>query len=204
MRWLVLLAWLSGAMTMAADVPAEVREAIQRLESTVGGQPDGPVIVVDPASQTLYLLRNGELIQRYPVSTATAGLGCRDGSYQTPVGVHRICAKIGDGAPMGEIFRARRDTGKRATIYTDPVDVPEDHVTTRILRLEGMEPGLNRGKGVDSFRRYIYIHGTPEEGLIGTPASHGCIRMKNADVIDLFNRVPTGTLVVILDRPYHR
>ena len=97
------------------------------------------------------------------------------------------------------IFRSRANTGKVAKILTEPIDVEEDLVLTRILWLEGLEPGVNRGPGIDSKSRYIYIHGTNEEGLIGTPASHGCLRMKNDDVIDLFDRVPVGTEVWILD-----
>ena len=98
---------------------------------------------------------------------------------------------------MGTIFKARINTKKIAHIYTDKTDNEEDLVTTRILWLKGMEIGLNTGEGIDSYKRYIYIHGTNEEGLIGSPASHGCIRMNNKDVSELFNLVTTKTLVYI-------
>jgi lipoprotein-anchoring transpeptidase ErfK/SrfK len=133
----------------------------------------------------------------YPVSTSKFGVGNRENSNKTPLGTHRVKMKYGDNAPLGTVFQARVNTGKVATIHTDSTDREEDLITSRILWLEGLEPGKNRGKGIDSYRRYIYIHGTPEEGLIGTPASHGCIRMKNQEVVELFEKVPVGTLVEI-------
>lgn len=156
-----------------------------------------PYVVVSIAAQRLYLLQGGRLLKTYPVSTSAFGPGFQQGSNQTPLGLHRIREMIGDGAPFGMVFKARRPTGRIAEIISDPVDVPEDDVTTRIMWLEGLEPGVNQGGNVDSYRRYIYIHGTPEEGLIGRPASHGCVRMHNADVIDLFGRLGEGTLVYI-------
>jgi hypothetical protein len=129
-------------------------------------------------------------------------LGAQSGSGQTPTGLHRIAQRYGAGAPLGTIFEGRRNTGRQAELLEQPVDVPEDHVTTRILWLEGLEPGVNRGGALDSHDRYIYIHGTPEEGLLGRPASHGCIRMGNEAVIELFRQVRVGTLVHIMpDRP---
>ncbi len=197
----ILIAVLtSPAIVMAekTDMPPEVKAAVMKLETRFNLKADEPAIVVFPATQTLYLVQNRRVLAIYPVSTGTKGLGNRNGSYKTPTGTHRICRKYGENAPAGTIFRARKDTGKIAEIYTDETDTPKDYVTTRILRLEGLEPGVNKGKGIDSYLRLIYIHGTPEEGLIGTPASHGCIRMKNADVIALFNTVSVGTLVEIL------
>jgi len=156
-----------------------------------------PYVVVSIAAQRLYLLQDGRLLKTYPVSTSAFGYGAQEGSNQTPLGLHRIRAMIGEGEPLGMIFKARKPTGRIANIIKDPIDVPEDDVTTRIMWLEGLEPGVNQGGKVDSYRRYIYIHGTPEEGLIGRPASHGCVRMYNADVVDLFARVDEGTLVYI-------
>lgn len=202
-RLFLTLALLAGGMTMAQTAPAShVLQAIDKLETRFALASDEVAIVIDPAEQQLYLVKDRQVLVVYPVSTGAKGLGNREGSYQTPTGTHRVRGRFGEGAEPGTIFRGRRSIGRVAKIYTDPVDVPEDDVTTRILRLEGMEPGINRGGKVDSYGRYIYIHGTPEEGLIGRPASHGCVRMINADVVELFDAVPEGTLVEILNRPF--
>ncbi len=156
-----------------------------------------PYAVVSIAAQRLYLLQEGRLLKAYPVSTSAFGPGSLEGSNQTPLGLHRVRAKIGEGEPLGMVFKGRRPTGHIAQILEEPIDVPEDDITTRILWLEGLEPGINQGGEVDSYRRYIYIHGTPEEGLIGRPASHGCVRMTNEDVLDLFERLDEGALVYI-------
>ena len=202
-RLFLTLALLAGGMTMAQTTPAShVLQAIDKLETRFALASDEVAIVIDPAEQQLFLVKDRQVLATYPVSTGAKGLGNREGSYQTPTGTHRVRGRFGKGAEPGTIFRGRRSIGRVAKIYTDPVDVPEDDVTTRILRLEGMEPGINRGGKVDSYGRYIYIHGTPEEGLIGRPASHGCVRMINADVVELFDAVPEGTLVEILNRPF--
>ncbi|AHK78797.1 hypothetical protein M911_06000 [Ectothiorhodospira haloalkaliphila] len=160
-----------------------------------------PVAVVRIDEQRLYLIRQGQIQREYPISTSRHGIGNQDGSFRTPLGVHRIHSKFGDGVPKGTVFRARENTGKIAPIVTAPERTPGDYITTRILWLEGLEDGVNRGEGIDSFSRYIYIHGTDEEGLIGQPASEGCVRMTNADVIELFETMPEGTLVVIQSSP---
>jgi lipoprotein-anchoring transpeptidase ErfK/SrfK len=157
-------------------------------------------IVVDISEQRLYLYEGEEaikdkLIKSYPVSTSKYGIGSQSGSNKTPLGRHRIQNKIGDGAPEGMIFKARRNTGIIAEINGKD---RSDFVTTRIMWLKGLEPGKNRGWRIDSYKRYIYIHGTAEEDKIGQPASHGCIRMYNSDVIDLFDRVKQGTEVNII------
>lgn len=158
---------------------------------------DSIAIHISIERQDLVLLKEKDTLAHYPVSTSEYGVGSEAGSNKTPTGKHYVIKKFGEGAPVGTIFESRRNTGKVATIYKSDTNVEEDHVTTRILRLAGLEPGKNRGDGIDSFSRYIYIHGTPEEGLIGQPASHGCIRMNNQDVIELFNMVPEKTLVMI-------
>ena len=154
-------------------------------------------ILIDGSSQTLYLMEGTELLHRWPVSTSKVGLGNQAGSNRTPTGRHRIAQKFGASMPLGTVFRARQATEQRAVIHTDGTDVAEDLVMTRILWLEGLEPGINRGLGIDSYERYIYIHGTNEEGLIGRPASHGCVRMLNRHVIELFDAVSVGTTVRI-------
>ena len=159
-----------------------------------------PQIRINIAAQTLELLgEQGELIKRYPVSTAKNGAGELEGSYCTPRGKHIIRAKIGAGQPLNSVFVRRRPTGE---IYTPELsaEYPErDWILTRILWLSGCQPGFNRLGDVDTMRRYIYIHGTPEEEAIGTPISHGCVRMRNSDVVDLFERVVAGAVVEIVE-----
>jgi len=161
-------------------------------------------IIVDPEIQKMSIIKGEKILKTYSVSTSKFGLGCKSGTNKTPAGTHRIKEKIGNNAGIGRIFRGRVDTGKNAKIYEDSTDLEKDEVTTRILWLDGMENRINRNGNVDSHKRYIYIHGTPEEGLIGTPASHGCIRMKNRDVIEFFNFIPSKTLVEILNKPYKK
>ena len=154
-------------------------------------------IIVDISEQRLYLYNNDNLVQSFPVSTSKYGEGQIENSFKTPLGLHEIKEKIGDKAPINTIFTARENTNKRAEIQINPNDTEDDFVTSRILWLDGLENGINRGVGVDSYSRYIYIHGTHEEGLIGQKASHGCIRMFNNDVIELFDMVSEGTKVQI-------
>lgn len=160
---------------------------------------EADILIADLSDQKLYLIQNEEIAKTYPISGSKYGAGSKAGSNKTPLGFHKVKFKFGDNAPKGAIFKARKYTGEVAKIYTDKTDVEEDHVTTRILWLDGLEEDKNSGKGVSSFNRFIYIHGTPEEGLIGHPASHGCIRMKNVDVIELYELVKEGTLVLIVE-----
>jgi hypothetical protein len=145
--------------------------------------------------QTLCLLDNHSIVKQWAISTSKYGIGNKFGSYKTPLGKHRIASKLGRSACFGAIFKKRRNTGKIAMIGKNRGDL----ITTRILRLEGLQKGINKGKDIDSFKRCIYIHGTPEETLIGKPASHGCIRMKNHDIIQLFDLVKKGMLVEITE-----
>ena len=151
------------------------------------------------ATQQLEVLDDaGKLLRRYGVSTAANGAGEVCGSHCTPRGKHIIRARIGAGQPENTVFVRRRPTGE---IYTPELGAqfPErDWILTRILWLSGCEVGFNRlGKG-DTMRRYIYIHGTPDSVQFGTPGSHGCIRMRNADLVELFDLVPAGTAVEII------
>ena len=155
------------------------------------------IIIVDISEQRLYLYSNNDLILSYPVSTSKYGEGQTENSFKTPLGLHEIKEKIGHKAPINTIFTARVNTNKRADVQIEQNDTEDDFVTSRILWLDGLEDGINRGLGVDSYNRYIYIHGTHEEGLIGQKASHGCIRMFNNDVIELFDIVSEGTKVQI-------
>lgn len=150
--------------------------------------------------QKMYLIENGITVKTYPISTAKKGIGSHQNSNKTPPGLHTVKRKIGEEVPLGGILEAREFNGKVAEIITDQRKADGDYVTTRILWLDGEEIGLNKGRNVDSYNRYIYIHGTPEEGYIGQPASHGCIRMKNTDVMELYDLVEEGTPIYILKR----
>jgi UDP-N-acetylmuramate--alanine ligase len=160
-------------------------------------------ISVDTQNQGLVLAREPAEWLFWPVSTAAAGLNSRQDSGGTPPGLHRIGECIGAGRPVGTIFESREATGR---IWTpDPAspartgaDTHDDLILTRLLTLEGMEDGVNHGPGCDSRERYIYIHGTNQEADIGKPVSHGCVRMRNEDMIELFDLVAEGDPVVII------
>ena len=155
-------------------------------------------IEISIARQCLTLTDDqGEVLKRYTVSTAAKGAGEQMGSYQTPRGLHRIRAKIGAGLPLGAVLRGRRPTGEICTPALMAAQPDKDWILTRILWLCGEEPGVNRGGQVDTMRRYVYIHGTPDETVLGVPGSHGCIRMRNAELVELFDRVPVGAPVHI-------
>ena len=173
------------------------KPSIAKLEQKFGLKPTDYAIVVNSTNQELYLVKDEEIIKSYPVSTAKKGIGSSKGSEQTPWGTHRIKEKFGEGLKPGQVLRSRQSTKEIVKIETKPVKVPGDYVTTRIMWLDGQENEVNKGGNKDSHQRFIYIHGTPEEGFIGTPASHGCVRMKNTDVAELFDLVPPGTLVEI-------
>lgn len=149
-------------------------------------------MIVSAADQKMVLLYDGKPIAAYPVSTSKFGLGDRPGSCATPLGALRVKRKIGEGSPAGAVFKCRRPTGEII-----PVNAPgRDPIVTRILWLEGTEL-RNR----HAFARCIYIHGTPEERNLGVPASYGCIRMRSADVIELFNTVGIGARIFITSKP---
>src|SRR5512146_488626 len=150
-------------------------------------------LVVSIEAQTLLVCRNDAVVERYDASTSRFGNGNREDSLKTPLGIHRIKEKFGAGAPPGRVFTDREDTG----MDWDHSQTGDNLILTRILRLEGLEEGINKGPGVDSYERYIYIHGTGREDLVGTPLSHGCVCMRNLDVIRLFETVKEGTLVYI-------
>jgi lipoprotein-anchoring transpeptidase ErfK/SrfK len=149
------------------------------------------------SSQRLNLYRSGQRVCSYPVSTAVKGAGERSGSEKTPRGWHRVRAKIGRGCAPNTVFTARRPTGEIYDAQLAGRYPDRDWILTRILWLCGSEVGKNRLGDVDSMRRFIYIHGCPDNEPVGEPASHGCVRMRNQDVIELFDRVPTGTPVLI-------
>ena len=157
-----------------------------------------PRIEISIPEQSLRLLsdQGGEL-ERYSVSTSRHGAGEQEGSFRTPRGEHIVRAKIGIGQPLNTVFRGRRPTGEIWTPQLGERFAGRDWILTRILWLSGLEVGKNRLGKVDTMRRYIYIHGSPDSVAMGAPGSIGCIRMRNHDIVELFDRVPAGTPVRI-------
>ena len=180
--------------------PADIESLINDLSRRFSEHPHNSLILISVQKQELYLIEDKKLVETYLISSAKNGTGNLSGSYQTPLGLHYISEKIGDKAESGSIFKARINTHKIATILNKADQTSDaDNITSRILRLSGLEEGINKGGNVDSYERYIYIHGTDEEGRLGQAVSHGCIRMSNLNIIELFNRVTVDTLVLIKD-----
>jgi len=152
---------------------------------------------VSLAAQTLAFVRGGTVEKTYAVSSSKHGAGEMHGSFKTPRGRHIVRAKIGAGAPLNAVFRGRRPTGEIYSAELRRAHPDRDWILTRILWLSGTEIGRNRLGSVDTMRRYIYIHGTPDTEPLGVPGSIGCIRMANSDLVELFDAVPVGTVVEI-------
>lgn len=157
----------------------------------------GTQVHISVPRQQLGLYEGDALVRSYAVSTALRGVGELNGSGCTPRGLHRVRAKVGAGCAPDTVFVGRRPTGEAYTPELALQHPGRDWILCRILWLTGCEPGLNRGGAVDTLRRYIYLHGCPDGTPLGLPASHGCVRMANADVMDLFERVAVGTPVRI-------
>jgi hypothetical protein len=153
------------------------------------------VLTVNIAAQSASLFEDEKFVKKYPCSTSRFGIGQIEGSNCTPLGLHRIAEKIGGGAAAGAVFKSREVVG-----HTSQPEFADAKITTRILWLEGLEPGFNRDGNVDSHDRYIYIHGTGDQETIGAPASHGCIHFADSDLIPLFDLLPSGTLVWIAEK----
>lgn len=160
---------------------------------------EGPWLEIDLAAQGLTLWRGHAVVAEYPVSTGLAGIGQRDGSAQTPLGWHYVRAAIGADQPPGTVFRGRRPTGERYSRALAEAHPERDWILTRLLWLCGLEPGVNRGGDVDSQRRYIYLHGTPPDEPMGVPASHGCIRLRDRALLEVFAVAVPGTPVWLHD-----
>ncbi|MDC3103853.1 L,D-transpeptidase [Flavobacteriales bacterium] len=157
------------------------------------------ILFVNVKEQKIYHIFENTIVKEYLVSTAKKGVGNQKNSNMTPHGLHYIKEKYGGKTPQNGRMIGRVFYGQIATIYSDSTSSKTDDITSRILWLSGIEKDINKGGNVDSYNRYIYIHGTSEEGKIGTPASHGCIRMLNTDVIELYDKIKIGTKVLILD-----
>ena len=161
------------------------------------------ILTVNIAEQTASLFENSSAVAdrrynfatKFPCSTSRFGIGQTEGSNCTPLGLHRIAEKIGAGERAGTVFKARKPIG-----HTSQPEFADAKITTRILWLDGLEDGFNRGGKVDSHARYIYLHGTADQKSIGTPTSSGCIHLADADLIPLFDLLPSGTLVWISEK----
>ena len=177
-------------MNPESDIPEACIAACERWQIA----PTEYLFAVNISEQSASLFEYGRLIERFRCSTSRFGIGQTEGSNCTPLGLHRIAEKIGDGEPAGTVFKGRKVTG-----HVSELGVAAAKITTRILWLEGLEPGFNQGGSVDTHSRYVYIHGTGDQDSIGRPESHGCIHLADPDLIALFNRLPSGTLVWIAE-----
>lgn len=189
-------------MAMTAIQP-HLPEDLKRALTRIGLRPTRHLLTISVARQRMLLFektaRNGcadpfcryQMRRRFIVSTSRFGVGQTANSNQTPLGLHRVAQKVGGGHPIGTVFKSRRAVG-----FTWQ-GMPEGGIAHRILWLEGLEPGINRGGDVDTFRRYVYIHGFGNESTLGRPQSRGCIHLAAADLIPLYDRIAEGTLVWI-------
>ena len=175
-------------MNSKNKIPEACLTTCWRLQVT----PTKYLLTVNISKQTVSLFESGVFVKKYPCSTSRFGIGQIEGSNCTPLGLHCIAEKIGDGEPAGTIFKSREVVGN-----VSELGVAAGKITTRIMWLEGLEPGFNEGGNVDTHDRYIYIHGTGDQESIGRPASHGCIQFADVDLIALFDLLPSGTLVWI-------
>ncbi len=160
--------------------------------------PINDFLFISIKEQKLHYIKNNEIIKSYVISSSEYGTGSEYASNKTPLGLHQVKAKYGNHVPLGGRFIERVFYGNISTIYQDNTRSETEDILSRILWIGGLEKGINQGDGIDSYARYIYIHGTSEEGILGIPASRGCIRMKNEEIIELYAQVKTGTRVLIL------
>jgi hypothetical protein len=176
-------------------------EQINQTCARLGIKPGERVLTVRIGTATLQYFRKGALVKSYAVSTSRKPPSNIKGSMGTPRGLHEIAERIGAGQPPGMVFKSRAPTGRHFSevAATDPAEADFNLITTRILWLRGLEPGVNRGGDVDTYDRYVYIHGTNHEDRIGEPLSAGCVLMRNLDIIELYDEVRTGDLVWITD-----
>lgn len=193
----IIILLIVSAQLLIAQNPVEM---ISDHCKSKYGQQFKELIYVSIKNQKLYHISDNTINDEYTISSAKKGIGNIRNSDKTPIGLHYIKEKYGQKTPINGRMIARKFEGLIATIYQDTSSSKTDDITSRILWLAGLEEGINKGGNVDSYQRYIYIHGTSEEGKLGTPASHGCIRMSNLDVINLFDKVKEGTKVLILDK----
>jgi hypothetical protein len=177
---------------MSFSTPSQLNADFISACEKYGIVPTQFVLAVSIAGQTVSLFEQNKFVKKMSCSTSRFGIGQIEGSNQTPLGLHRIAEKIGAGERPGTVFKARKVVG-----HTSQPEFADAKITTRILWLTGLEPGLNQGGKVDSHGRYIYIHGTADQASIGKAASCGCIHLSDADIVPLFDLLPSGTLVWI-------
>jgi hypothetical protein len=173
-------------------------EQVNQTCARLGIKPGERVLAVRISTATMQFFRRGELVKSYVISTSKRPPSNVKNSLGTPRGLHEIAERIGAGQPPGMVFKARVPTGKHYFEYADG-GVSQDLITGRILWLRGLEPGMNRGGEVDTYERYVYIHGTNHEELIGQPLSSGCVLMRNLEIVELYEEVRAGDLVWIYD-----
>ena len=177
---------------MSLRIKSEYLKVLQDL--TMQGTPN--ILLVSIAEQEMYHQKDGKSVKTYVISTSLKPPSCRENSWGTPLGLHRVCEIIGGDQPLGMVYRARKPIN--CLYWECDVEMRKKNlITSRILRLEGLQPGLNNGEGIDTFDRFVYIHGTNHEEKLGTPSSSGCIQLSNQDVIELAEGVPTGTHLFI-------
>ncbi len=193
MKLIISLNILMNSFIVNNSIILEIESYINKKTENVS-----KILYVSIKRQKIFYVINNEIILNYTISSSKYGVGNKENSNKTPLGLHRIKEKHGDKTPLNGLLIGRVFYGNIAEIHLDNTKSSGDEITSRILWLEGIEKGINKGDGIDSYERYIYIHGTSEEGLLGKPASHGCIRMSNKDVIDLYKKIEVGTLVLIL------
>jgi hypothetical protein len=173
-------------------------ESFNKLSSTLGIKPTDRILLVRIGASTLQYYRTQNLVKSYTISTSRRPPSNLKNSLGTPKGLHEIAERIGAGQPPGVVFESRVPTGHHFSELTG-AKAEKNLITSRILWLRGLEPGANRGGEVDSYERYIYIHGTNHEDRIGEPVSGGCVLMRNADIIELYESVRAGDWVWIVD-----
>ena len=190
LKIILLLFLIASCSTLVEDKNINKNNVMYKIQSIDSNFSNlETLLFVDIDTQSLLHIKKGTVLKQYSISSSYYGTGSKENSLKTPLGRHEIYKKIGNDLPSNAILKGRVWNGAIADIILEPIDTDFDHVTSRILWLDGLEVGKNKGKGIDSRNRYIYIHGTAEEGLIGKPASDGCIRMYNKDVIELFDLV---------------
>ena len=196
MKKLFLIAFL--LFTLFCSGQKNIIETAREYTETKCNKSYKEVLIENNTEQKMYHIKEGKIVKTYVISSSSYGVGNKAGSNKTPIGLHKVKQKFGEKTPINGKMIGRVFYGDIVTIYSDTSKSKTDDVCSRILWLVGLEEGLNKGEGIDSYKRYIYIHGTSEEGRLGKPASHGCIRMKNKEVIELYQKIKIGTLVLIL------
>lgn len=175
-------------------------ERVNKTAARLGIKPGERILVVRISTATMQFYVQGALSKSYVVSTSKRPPSNVKNSLGTPRGLHEIAERIGAGQPPGMVFKARIPTGRHFSEMPDVApDSPDNLITSRILWLRGLEPGVNRGGEVDTYERYIYLHGTNREDRIGEPISAGCVLMRNLDIVELYENVRAGDLVWIHD-----